>query len=129
MTKTDDDFIPVFDDNGKIIAVDDNRHWHNKITNMEDVIRILNEQRRTIIMWCKTSKRRDKLLKENTKPTANVGFEDVYLDIDMETKRCKYEDTFICNDCSFYSSYFLDCRLMMEDEQYKKALELGVVKE
>lgn len=123
-----DDFVPVFGDDGKIIAIDDNRHWHNQITNIEEVIEILNEQRRTILMWCKKSDKITKLLKENTKPTTSISFGDVYLDIG-EDKRCKYENTCICDECTYYSFYFLDCRLMMEDEQYKKALELGLVKE
>ncbi len=124
------DFTPVFDDNGKIIAIDDNRHWHNQITNIEEVIRILNEQRQTIMMWCKRSEKLTKLLLENTKPTTwSSGGEDAYLDIDLETKRCKYENTVICNKCGYYSTYFLDCRLMMEDKQYQKALSLGLVKE
>lgn len=124
------DFTPVFDNNGKIIAIDDNRHWHNQITNIEEVIRILNEQRQTIMMWCKKSEKLTKLLLENTKPTTwSSGGEDAYLDIDLETKRCKYENTVICNKCGYYSTYFLDCRLMMEDRQYQKALSLGLVKE
>ena len=123
------DFTPVFDNNGKIIAIDDNRHWHNQITNIEEVIRILNEQRQTIMMWCKKSEKLTKLLLENTKPTTwSSGGEDAYLDIDLETKRCKYENTVICNKCGYYSTYFLDCRLMMEDRQYQKALSLGLVK-
>ncbi len=103
MTKNDD-FVPVFDDDGKIIAIGDNRHWHNQIT---------------------------KLLEENTKPTTTTKpySEEVYLDIDIETKRCKYEDTVICNKCAYYSTYFLNCRLMMGDDQYQKALGLGLVKE
>ena len=130
MTKNDD-FVPVFDDDGKIIAIGDNRHWHNQITNIPDVIRILNEQRQTIKMWCKRSKKITKLLEENTKPTTTTKpySEEVYLDIDIETKRCKYEDTVICNKCAYYSTYFLNCRLMMGDDQYQKALGLGLVKE
>lgn len=122
-------FTPVFDDNGKIIAIDDNRHWYNQITNIEEVIRILNEQRQTIMMWCKKSEKITKLLEDNTKPTTTDSGEDVYLNIDLETKRCKYENTVICNKCTYYSTYFLDCRLMMEDKQYQKALSLGLVKE
>lgn len=125
-----DDFVPVFDDDGKIIAIEDNRYWHNQITNIEEVIRILNEQRQTIKMWCKGSKKITKLLEENTKPTTTNRYsEEVYLDIDLETKRCKYEETVICNKCAYYSTYFLDCRLMMGDNQYQKALDLGLVKE
>ena len=100
------DFTPVFDNNGEIIAIDDNRHWHNQITNIEEVIRILNEQRQTIMMWCKKSEKLTKLLLENTKPTTwSSGGEDAYLDIDLETKRCKYENTVICNKCGYYSTY------------------------
>ena len=127
MTGTDD-FVPVFDDNGKIIAINDNKHWHNQITNIEEVIEILNEQRRTILMWCKKSDKITKLLKENTKPTKSTSYGDVYLDMG-EDKRCKYENTCICDKCAYYSTYFLDCRLMMEDKQYQKALRLGLVKE
>lgn len=123
-----DDFVPIFNDNGEIIAIDDNRHFYNQITNIEEVIEILNEQRQTILMWCKKSDKITKLLKENTKPTKNLSYGDVYLDIN-EDKRCKYENTVICNKCAYYSTYFLDCRLMMEDKQYQKALKLGLVKE
>lgn len=123
-----DDFVPVFNDNGEIIAIDDNRHFYNQITNIEEVIEILNEQRQTIMMWCKKSDKITKLLKENTKPTKNLSYGDVYLDIN-EDKRCKYENTVICNKCAYYSTYFLDCRLMMEDKQYQKALDLGLVRE
>ena len=59
------------------------------------------------------------------KPT----YDDLYLDIDPDSKRCKYERTFVCNKCGMFSSYFLDCRLMMGDMQYQKALELGLVEE
>lgn len=96
---------------------------------VDKLVEKLNEQEQVIVHWCKSSQKITKLLEENTKPTTNVRFEDVYLDIDNETKRCKYEQTFICNKCAFYSKYFLDCRLMMEDRQYKKALELGLIEE
>ena len=123
-------FVPVFDDNGKIIAIMDNRYYGVELTDIKEVIRVLNEQEQTIMMWCKSSKKITRLLEENTKPTTTDRyFEDVYLDIDMETKRCKYENTFICNKCAYYSTYFLDCRLMMQDKQYQKALALGLVRE
>lgn len=122
-------FVPVFDDNGKIIAIKDNRYYGVELTDIEEVIRVLNEQEQTIIMWCKSSKKITRLLEENTKPTTTDRGREVYLDIDCETKRCKYENTFICNKCSYYSTYFLDCRLMMQDKQYQKALSLGLVKE
>ena len=50
-------------------------------------------------------------------------------DIDEETGRCKYEHTHVCLDfkCDYYSTYFLDCRLMMEDGQLRKAKELGLL--
>ena len=121
-------FEPVYDDTGKIIAIQDGRYYHTKITSIDRVIEILNEQHRTIEMWCKSSKKITRLLKENIKPTTTDHGRDVYLDIDIETKRCKYEHTFICNNCDYYSTYFLDCRLMMEDNQYQKAVKLGLIK-
>ena len=96
-------------------------------TTVEKLVDKLNEQYETIQMWVKSSSKITKLLEENTKPTAYDGG-DVYLNIG-EDKRCKYERTTICNNCTYFSSYFLDCRLMMEDDQYKKALSLGLVKE
>ena len=125
----EDFFVPVFDDNGKIISIMDNRYWDTEITDIKEVIRILNEQHQTIQMWSRSSKKITDLLKENTKPTTTDRGNDVYLDIDPETKRCKYEQTVICNKCWYYSTYFLNCALMMEDDQYKKALRLGLVKE
>ena len=124
-----DYFEPVFDDNGKIIAIKDNRYYGIEITDIKEVIRVLNEEHQTIRMWCKSSKKITQLLEENTKPTTTDRGRDVYLDIDPETRRCKYENTFICNKCWYYSTYFLDCALMMEDNQYQKALTLGLVKE
>ncbi|WP_405285927.1 hypothetical protein [Methanobrevibacter sp.] len=97
-----------------------------EINSIEEVIEILNEQDKTIQMWTKNNEKTTKLLVENTKPTYK---DNVYLDIDTETKSCKYEHTIICSKCDYYSTYFLDCRLMMQDDQYKKALELGLVKE
>ena len=124
-----DYFIPLRDDNGKIVSILDTRYGDNtKIDTIEEVIDILNEQYRIIKQWSKSSGKISKLLKENTKPTTTDGGRDVYLDIDFETKRCRYEKTLICNKCAYYSTYFLDCRLMMEDKQYQKALKLGLVK-
>ena len=100
--------------------------WH-EYTSVEDVVDKLNEQYETIHMWVKGSEKITKLFKENTKPTCYDCGRAVYLDIDSGTKRCKYERTVICDKCAYFSSYFLDCRLMMEDYQYKKALELGLV--
>ena len=128
MTKKDY-FVPVYDDEGKITSIMDNSYYPTEITSMERVIEILNEQEATIRMWCNSSKKITQLLKENTKPTTTDRGRDVYLDIDLETKRCKYENTFICSNCEYYSTYFLDCRLMMEDHQYKKALKLGLIRE
>ena len=121
-------FTPVYGEDGKIISIKDNRYFNQEITSIEEVINTLNEQHGTIVMWCKSSRRIEKLLEENTKPTANDRGEDVYLSIG-ENKRCRYENTFICNKCGYFSSYFLDCRLMMEDKQYQKAKRLGLVKE
>lgn len=121
-------FTPVYGEDGKIISIKDNRYFNQEITSIEEVINTLNEQHGTIVMWCKSSRRIKKLLEENTKPTANDRGEDVYLSIG-EDKRCRYEKTFICNKCGYFSSYFLDCRLMMEDKQYQKAKRLGLVKE
>lgn len=96
-------------------------------TTVEQLVDKLNEQHETIRMWVKLSEKITKLFEENTNPTAYDGG-DVYLDIDFETKRCKYERTTICHKCTYFSSYFLDCRLMLDGYQYKKALELGLVK-
>lgn len=121
-------FTPVYDEEGKITSIEYGRYYKQEITSIEEVIDTLNEQHGTIVMWCKSSCRIEKLLEENTKPTANDRGEDVYLSIG-ENKRCRYEKTFICNKCGYFSSYFLDCRLMMEDHQYQKAKQLGLVKE
>lgn len=123
-----DYFIPLRDDGGKIVSILDTRYWNTKIDTIEEVIDILNEQHRSIKRWSKSSGKLSKLLKENTKPTTTDGGRDVYLDIDFETNRCRYEKTLICDNCAYYSTYFLDCRLMMEDKQYQKALKLGLVK-
>ena len=100
--------------------------WQEYAT-VEELLDKLNEQHETIRMWVESSQKIINLLEENTKPTA-YDDGDVYLNIG-EDKRCKYERTVICNKCTYFSSYFLDCRLMMEDYQYKKALSLGLVKE
>lgn len=122
-----DKVIINYDEKGKAISVIDNRYYGTEITSIEELVNIINEQDQTIEMWCKSSRKIIKLLEENTKPTA-YDRGDVYLDIG-DDKRCKYEDTVICYKCGYFSSYFLDCRLMMEDNQYKKALYLGLVKE
>ena len=125
---TEEYYKPVYDEEGKITSIEYGTYYKQEITSIEEVINTLNEQHGTIMMWCKSSRRIEKLLKENTKPTANDRGEDVYLSIG-ENKRCRYEKTFICNKCGYFSSYFLDCRLMMEDHQYQKAKQLGLVKE
>ena len=89
---------------------------------------MLNEQERINSHFVQEINKLRKLLKENTKPTTSISYGDVYLDIG-DDKRCKYENTCICDKCAYYSTYLLDCRLIMEDKQYKKALELGLVKE
>ena len=128
MTKKEEYYKPVYDEDGKITSIKYGTYYKHEITSIEEVIHLLNEQKDTIRMWCKSNKKLKKLLEENTKPTANHGGEDVYLSIG-ENKRCGYEKTFICNKCGYFSSYFLDCRLMMEDNQYQKAKWLGLVKE
>ena len=123
--KTNEYFTPVYNKKGKITSIIDNRYHNQEINSIERVISILNEQQGTIRMWCESSSRLKKLLEENTKPTTNDGG-DVYLSIG-EDKRCRYEKTFICNKCKYFSNYFLDCRLMMGDDQYQKAVKLGLV--
>lgn len=125
---TEEYFAPVYDEDGKIISIKDNRYYNKEITSIEEVINTLNEQHSTIVMWCKSISKIKKLLEENTEPTANDRGKDVYLSIG-ENKRCRYEKTVICNKCGYFSSYFLDCRFMMEDKQYQKAKRLGLVKE
>ena len=125
----DDAFIPVYDEDNHIIAIKDNRYdlLPREINDMKRVIELLNEQDSIIKMWVKHGNRIDKLLEENTKPTTyDKG--DVYLSIG-EDKQCRYEKTFICSKCAYYSNYFADCRLMMEDKQYQKAIKLGLIKE
>lgn len=80
------------------------RVWQ-EYTTVEELIDKLNEQHETILMWVKSSKKITELFEENTKPTAHDGGY-VYLDIDCETKRCKYEKTTICDKCTYFSSYF-----------------------
>ena len=128
MTEKEEYYKPVYDEDGKITSIKYGTYYIQEITSIEEVIQLLNEQKDTIRMWRKLSSKLKKLLEENTKPTANHGGEDVYLSIG-ENKRCRYEKTFICNKCGYFSSYFLDCRLMMEDNQYQKAKWLGLVKE
>ena len=120
-------FIPIYDNNNKIIAIK-NKIFDSELKSLTEIINILNLQQNLIQQIENENSRFKHLLKENIKPTTKDGFKDVYLDIDTKTKRCKYEKTFVCYDCWYFSSYFLNCSLMMEDEQYKKALELGVVK-
>lgn len=122
-----DKVIINYDENRKPISVTDNRYYSTEITSIEELVNIINEQDQTINMWCKSSRKIIKLLEENTKPTT-YDRGDVYLDIG-DDKRCKYEGTVICHKCGYFSTYFLDCRLMMGDKQYKKALYLGLVKE
>ena len=129
---TKDRFIIGTNDEGKncILEIGKTDFVYSKYYTVESVVDVLNEQNRTIWMWVHKDEKLTKLLLENTKPTTWIsGGEDAYLDIDLETKRCKYEDTVICNKCGFFSSYFLNCRLMMEDNQYRKAVELGLVEE
>lgn len=128
MTEKEEYYTPVYGEDGKIISIKHGTYYKEEITSIEEVIRILNEQEATIRMWCKSSSKLKKLLEENTKPTANDSGKDVYLSIG-ENKRCRYEKTLICNKCGYFSTYFLDCRLMMEDNQYQKAIKLGLVKE
>ena len=112
-------------ENNRICEVGVNGFIITEISTVDEVVDTLNELYDTVMMWTCNSKKITKLFKEAVKPTSS---DDVFLDINIETKRCKYENTIICNDCDYYSSYFLDCRLMMGDDQYKKALELGLIK-
>ena len=94
---------------------------------VESIVDKLNEVFGLEQHFAKKYSKLSNLLEEVVKPSANDGG-DVYLNLD-ENKKCKYEHTVVCKDCKYYSGYFLDCRLMFEDSQYKKALELGLVKE
>ena len=125
---SEDKFVAEYGENGKIVAIIDKRYWNASITSINEVLDVLNEQERINSHFVQETNKLRKLLKENTKPTTSISHGDVYLDIN-EDKRCKYENTVICNKCAYYSTYFLDCILMMEDKQYQKALELGLVKE
>ena len=110
----------------RVQEITNNGYVFQEYTTVESLIDKLNEQYDTIRMWVASSEKITKLLEENTKPTAYDGG-DVYLDIDGG--RCKYEHTVICYKCTYFSSYFLDCRLMLDDYQYKKALELGLIQD
>ena len=125
---SEDKFVAKYGEDGKIVAIIDKRYWNIGITSMNEVLDVLNEQERINSHFVQEINKLRKLLKENTKPTTSISYGDVYLDIG-DDKRCKYEDTCICDKCAYYSTYFLDCRLIMEDKQYKKALKLGLVKE
>ena len=103
-------FKLVFDENGKPIEI---KGGYTRITSLEQVVDTLNDLNSTVYYHLNTINKLKSLLDEKVEPT----------------KRCKYERTFICDKCSAYSTYFLDCRLMMGDDQYKKALQLGLVKE
>lgn len=122
-------FEVVIEDGHKFIReTRDNGYVWKEYHDIGSIVDELNEQYGTIMMWCESSKKIIKLLKENTKPTHNIHGENMYLDIDNDTKRCKYENTIICSSCGYYSGYFLDCRLMMNNNQYEKAKSLGLVK-
>ena len=120
---TEKRYNPVYED-GKIIKVTGN--YGDDMVCVEQLIDELNDLNHTRDIWMKYAKKLEKLLYEKMKPTYS---DDVYLDIDEETGRCKYEHTHVCLDfkCDYYSTYFLDCRLMMEDGQLRKAKELGLV--
>lgn len=115
-------FELVFNDEGKPVSI---KGGFTTITSLEQVVDILNDLNSTVYYHLNTIEKLKSLLEEKVEPT----YDDEYLDIDLTTKRCKYENTFICYKCGAFSSYFLDCRLMMGDDQYKKALKLGLVKE
>lgn len=117
-------YKPVYED-GKIIKVTGN--YGDDMVCVEQMIDELNDLNHTCNILRKNGKKLKKLLYEKIKPTYS---DDVYLDIDEETGRCKYEYTNVCHDfkCDYYSTYFLDCRLMMGDMQLKKAKELRLVK-
>ena len=115
-------FELVLNDDGKPIEI---KGDYTTITSLKQVVDVLNDLNSTVYYHLDTIKKLESLLEEKVEPT----YDDYYLDIDLTTKRCKYENTFICYKCGLFSSYFLDCRLMMENDQYKKALDLGLVKE
>ena len=121
---SDKRYNPVYED-GKIVKVTGN--YGDDMVCVEQMIDELNNLNQTCDIWMKNAMKLKKLLYEKIKPTYS---DDVYLDIDEETGRCKYEHTHVCLDfkCDYYSTYFLDCRLMMEDGQLRKAKELGLVK-
>ena len=115
---------PVYDDDGKIIGVTGSI-CKEKMVCVEELIAELNALDHTKNIWREYEKKYKKLLYEKIEPTYS---DNVYLAIDNETKRCKYEHTHVCLDfkCDYYSTYFLNCRLMMEDNQLRKAKELGL---
>ena len=117
----------VFDkEKGVINELSDGGRIKSTYYSVEEVVDKLNEEYGLEQHFARKCGKLSELLKEVVKPTANVGG-DVYLSLD-ENQKCKYEHTIICNDCEYFSDYFLDCRLMFEDYQYRKALELGLVK-
>ena len=115
-------YNPIYRD-GKIVKVTGN--YGDDMVCVEQMIDELNNLNQTLDIWMKNAEKLKKLLYEKIKPTSD----NIYLDIDRETGRCKYEHTQVCLDfkCDYYSTYFLDCRLMMEDKQLRKAKELGLV--
>lgn len=115
-------FELVLNDDGKPILI---KRGYTRITSLEQIVDTLNDLNSTVYYHLDTIKKLESLLEEKVEPT----YDDEYLDIDLTTKRCKYENTFICYKCGVFSTYFLDCRLMMGDEQYQRALQLGLVKE
>lgn len=115
-------FKLVFDENGKPIEI---KGGYARITSLDQIVDTLNDLNSTVYYHLNIINKLESLLDEKVEPT----YDDMYLDIDLTTKRCKYENTFICSKCGAYSTYFLDCRLMMGYAQYKKALQLGLVKE
>ena len=118
-------YNPVYE-NGKIIKVTGN--YGDDMVCVEQLVDELNELDYSRDIWRKSHEKLKKLLYEKIKPTYS---DNVYLDINDETKRCKYENTDICLHfkCDYYSTVFLNCRLMMGDDQLRKAKELGLWKE
>ena len=78
----------IFDNDGRPIQI---KHGFTELNSLEDVVDELNDLNSTIHYHIKTINKLKSLLDEKVEPT----YDDYYLDIDMSTKRCKYENTVI----------------------------------
>ena len=79
-------FELVLNDDGKPIEI---KGGYTTITSLKQVVDVLNDLNSTVYYHLDTIKKLESLLEEKVEPT----YDDVYLDIDLTTKRCKYENT------------------------------------